>query len=288
MATLVVNKLRGTVNVLGVKAPGFGDRRKAMLQDIAILTGGTLISEEIGRKLDSATIEDLGRARRIVSDKDNTTIIEGSGNEKAIKARIEQIRTQIDQTTSDFDREKLQERLAKLAGGVAVLKVGGATEPELKEKKHRVEDALSTARAAVEEGIVPGGGVALINAISALDNVQVAHDDEQFGIRILRRALEEPMRILARNAGQEGAVVIDAVRRIQAEKKDSNYGYNVMTGEFINLVTEGIIDPVKVTRSAVQNAISIASLILTTDALIADVPEDKPASPMPGGGGMDF
>ncbi len=287
LATLVVNKLRGTVNVLGVKAPGFGDRRKAMLQDIAILTGGTLISEEIGRKLDSATIEDLGRARRIVSDKDNTTIIEGSGNEKAIKARIEQIRTQIDQTTSDFDREKLQERLAKLAGGVAVLKVGGATEPELKEKKHRVEDALSTARAAVEEGIVPGGGVALINAISALDNVQVAHDDEQFGIRILRRALEEPMRILARNAGQEGAVVIDAVRRIQAEKNDTNYGYNVMTGEFINLVTEGIIDPVKVTRSAVQNAISIASLILTTDALIADVPEDKPAAPMPGGG-MDF
>jgi len=288
LATLVVNKLRGTVNVLGVKAPGFGDRRKAMLQDIAILTGGTLISEEIGRKLDSATIEDLGRARRIVSDKDNTTIIEGSGNEKAIKARIEQIRTQIDQTTSDFDREKLQERLAKLAGGVAVLKVGGATEPELKEKKHRVEDALSTARAAVEEGIVPGGGVALINAISALDNVKVAHDDEQFGIRILRRALEEPMRILARNAGQEGAVVIDAVRRIQAEKNDSNYGYNVITGEFINLVTEGIIDPVKVTRSAVQNAISIASLILTTDALIADVPEDKPAAPMPGGGGMDF
>jgi len=288
LATLVVNKLRGTVNVLGVKAPGFGDRRKAMLQDIAILTGGTLISEEVGRKLDSATIEDLGRARRVVSDKDNTTIIEGNGNEKAIKARIEQIRTQIDTTTSDFDREKLQERLAKLAGGVAVLKVGGSTEPELKEKKHRVEDALSTARAAVEEGIVPGGGVALINAISALDNVKVAHEDETYGIRILRRALEEPMRILARNAGEEGSVIIDAVRRIQAEKKNTNLGYNVMNGEFIDLVKEGIIDPVKVTRSAVQNAISIAALILTTEALIADLPEDK-AAPMPqGGGGMDF
>jgi len=288
LATLVVNKLRGTVNVLGVKAPGFGDRRKAMLQDIAILTGGTLISEEVGRKLDSATIEDLGRARRIVSDKDNTTIIEGNGNEKAIKARIEQIRTQIDTTTSDFDREKLQERLAKLAGGVAVLKVGGSTEPELKEKKHRVEDALSTARAAVEEGIVPGGGVALINAISALDNVKVEHEDETYGIRILRRALEEPMRILARNAGEEGSVIIDAVRRIQAEKKNTNLGYNVMNGEFIDLVKEGIIDPVKVTRSAVQNAISIAALILTTEALIADLPEDKSA-PMPqGGGGMDF
>ncbi len=288
LATLVVNKLRGTVNVLGVKAPGFGDRRKAMLQDIAILTGGTLISEEVGRKLDSATIEDLGRARRVVSDKDNTTIIEGNGNEKAIKARIEQIRTQIDSTTSDFDREKLQERLAKLAGGVAVLKVGGSTEPELKEKKHRVEDALSTARAAVEEGIVPGGGVALINAISALDNVKVGHEDETYGIRILRRALEEPMRILARNAGEEGSVIIDAVRRIQAEKKNTNLGYNVMNGEFIDLVKEGIIDPVKVTRSAVQNAISIAALILTTEALIADLPEDK-AAPMPqGGGGMDF
>ncbi len=288
LATLVVNKLRGTVNVLGVKAPGFGDRRKAMLQDIAILTGGTLISEEVGRKLDSATIEDLGRARRVVSDKDNTTIIEGNGNEKAIKARIEQIRTQIDTTTSDFDREKLQERLAKLAGGVAVLKVGGSTEPELKEKKHRVEDALSTARAAVEEGIVPGGGVALINAISALDNVKVEHEDETYGIRILRRALEEPMRILARNAGEEGSVIIDAVRRIQIEKKNTNLGYNVMNGEFIDLVKEGIIDPVKVTRSAVQNAISIAALILTTEALIADLPEDKQAPMQQGGGGMDF
>ena len=288
LATLVVNKLRGTVNVLGVKAPGFGDRRKAMLQDIAILTGGTLISEEVGRKLDSATIEDLGRARRVVSDKDNTTIIEGNGNEKAIKARIEQIRTQIESTTSDFDREKLQERLAKLAGGVAVLKVGGSTEPELKEKKHRVEDALSTARAAVEEGIVPGGGVALINAISALDNVKVEHEDETFGIRILRRALEEPMRILARNAGEEGSVIIDAVRRIQIEKKNTNLGYNVMNGEFIDLVKEGIIDPVKVTRSAVQNAISIAALILTTEALIADLPEDKQAPMQQGGGGMDF
>jgi chaperonin GroEL len=285
LATLVVNKLRGTVNVLGIKAPGFGDRRKAMLQDIAILTGGTLISEEIGRKLDSATLEDLGRARRVVSDKDNTTFIEGRGNEKAIKARIEQIRAQIETTTSDFDREKLQERLAKLAGGVAVLKVGAATEPELKEKKHRVEDALSTARAAVEEGIVPGGGVALINAIRGLENVQFNHDDEKVGVQILRRALEEPMRTLARNAGEDGAVIIDAVRRGSKEKNQSDYGYNVLTGEFGSLIEQGVIDPVKVTRSAVQNAVSIAGLLLTTEALIADLPEEK-APAMPGGGGM--
>jgi chaperonin GroEL len=285
LATLVVNKLRGTVNVLGIKAPGFGDRRKAMLQDIAILTGGTLISEEIGRKLDSATLEDLGRARRVVSDKDNTTFIEGRGNEKAIKARIEQIRAQIETTTSDFDREKLQERLAKLAGGVAVLKVGGATEPELKEKKHRVEDALSTARAAVEEGIVPGGGVALINVVPALEQVQVCNEDERMGVRILKRALEEPMRILARNAGEDGAVIIDAVRRAQKETGDSTYGYNVLTGEFGSMIEQGVIDPVKVTRSAVQNAVSIAGLLLTTEALIADLPEEKGSS-MPAGGGM--
>ncbi|NWG22342.1 MAG: chaperonin GroEL [Chloroflexi bacterium] len=289
LATLVVNKLRGTINALAVKAPGFGDRRKAMLQDIAILTGGTLISEEIGRKLDSATLEDLGRARRVVSDKDNTTFIEGRGDERAIRARIEQIRAQIETTTSDFDREKLQERLAKLAGGVAVLKVGAATEPELKEKKHRVEDALSTARSAVEEGIVPGGGVALINAISALDRVQVVHDDEKYGVQILRRALEEPMRQLAKNAGEDGAVIIDSVRRMQKEKNDKNFGYNVLTNEFGSMIEMGVIDPVKVTRSAVQNAVSIAGLLLTTEALVAEIPEEKPAAPMPGGGGgMDF
>ncbi|HNP86807.1 MAG TPA: chaperonin GroEL [Kouleothrix sp.] len=288
LATLVVNRLRGTINALAVKAPGFGDRRKAMLQDIAILTGGTVISEEIGRKLDSATTEDLGRARKVVADKDNTTFIEGHGDEAAIRARIEQIRSQIETTTSDFDREKLQERLAKLAGGVAVLKVGGATEPELKEKKHRVEDALSTARAAVEEGIVPGGGVALINALGALDNVQVSNDDERFGVQILRRALEEPMRTLARNAGEDGAVIIDTVRRHQKEKGDTSYGYNVLTGEFGSMLDQGVVDPVKVTRSAVQNAVSIAGLLLTTEALITDIPEDKPAPPMPGGGGMDF
>jgi chaperonin GroEL len=291
LATLVVNKMRGTINPLAVKAPGFGDRRKAMLQDIAILTGGTVISEEIGRKLDSATLEDLGRARRVVSDKDNTTFIEGRGDERAIKARVEQIRAQIETTTSDFDREKLQERLAKLAGGVAVLKVGAATEPELKEKKHRVEDALSTARAAVEEGIVPGGGVALINAIPGLDRVTVANDDEAAALRILRRALEEPMRTLARNAGEDGAVIIDAVRRAQAANGDTTYGYNVLTGEFGSMIEMGVIDPVKVTRSAVQNAVSIAGLLLTTEALIADLPEEKPAAPAgggPGGGGMDF
>jgi chaperonin GroEL len=289
LATLVVNKLRGTINVLAVKAPGFGDRRKAMLQDIAILTGGTVISEEIGRKLDSTTIDDLGRARRVVADKDNTTFIEGRGDEKAIRARIEQIRAQIETTTSDFDREKLQERLAKLAGGVAVLKVGAATEPELKEKKHRVEDALSTARSAVEEGIVPGGGVALINVITALDKVQTVNDDERFGVQIMRRALEEPMRQLARNAGEDGAVIIDTVRRKHKEANDTTYGYNVLTGEFGSMLEQGVIDPVKVTRSAVQNAVSIAGLLLTTDALITDIPEEKSAPPMPGGGGgMDF
>ena len=287
LATLVVNRLRGTINALAVKAPGFGDRRKAMLQDIAILTGGTVISEEIGRKLDSATLEDLGRARKVVADKDNTTFVEGHGDEAAIRARIEQIRSQIETTTSDFDREKLQERLAKLAGGVAVLKVGGATEPELKEKKHRVEDALSTARAAVEEGIVPGGGVALINALGALDGVKTNNDDERFGVQILRRALEEPMRTLARNAGEDGSVIIDTVRRTQKEK-GASYGYNVLSGEFGDMLEQGVVDPVKVTRSAVQNAVSIAGLLLTTEALITDIPEDKPAPPMPGGGGMDF
>ncbi|KAB8143540.1 chaperonin GroEL [Chloroflexia bacterium SDU3-3] len=288
LPTLVLNKLRGTLNVLAIKAPGFGDRRKAMLGDIAILTGGTVISEEVGRKLDSATLADLGRARRIVSDKDNTTFIEGHGDESAIKSRIEQIRAQMETTTSDFDREKLNERLAKLAGGVAVLKVGAATEPELKEKKHRVEDALSTARAAIEEGIVPGGGVALINAAKALENITTSADDERFGIQILKRALEEPMRQLARNAGEDGAVIISDVRRFQAEKGDTNYGYNVLSGQYGNLIEQGVIDPVKVTRSAVQNAVSIAGLLLTTEALITDIPEEKPAAPAMPGGGMDF
>ncbi|MCX7789093.1 MAG: chaperonin GroEL, partial [Chloroflexaceae bacterium] len=291
LATLVVNKLRGTINALAVKAPGFGDRRKAMLQDIAILTGGTVISEEIGRKLDSATIEDLGRARKVVATKDDTTIVEGKGDEAAIRARIEQIRAQIETTTSDFDREKLQERLAKLAGGVAVIKVGAATEPELKEKKHRVEDALSATRAAVEEGIVPGGGVALINAIPALDSVKVEHEDEKVGLQILRRALEEPLRVLARNAGEDGSVIIANVRRMQEEKGDNTIGYNVLTAEYGSMIEQGIIDPVKVTRSAVQNAVSIAGMILTTEALITDIPEEKAhAGGMPGGmgGGMDF
>jgi chaperonin GroEL len=288
LATLVVNKMRGTISPLGIKAPGFGDRRKAMLQDLAILTGGTVISEEIGRKLDSVTIEDLGRARRIVSSKDETTFVEGKGDESAIRARIEQIRAQIETTDSDFDREKLQERLAKLAGGVAVIKVGAATEPELKEKKHRVEDALSATRAAVEEGIVPGGGVALINALSALDNVTPTNDDEKIGLQILRRALEEPMRMLAQNAGEDGAVIVDKVRRMQAEKNDTTFGYNVMTGEFDSMVAQGIIDPAKVTRGAVQNSVSIAGMILTTEALITDIPEEKPAMPAGGGMGMDY
>jgi chaperonin GroEL len=292
LATLVLNKLRGMVNALAIKAPGFGDRRKAMLGDIATLTGGLVISEEVGRKLETVTIADLGRADRVISDKDNTTIVGGAGKENDIKGRIDQIRAQIDQTTSDFDREKLQERLAKLAGGVAVVKVGAATEPELKERKHRVEDALRATRAAVEEGIVPGGGVALINVISSLDSVETVNDDEKAAVSILRRALEEPLRQIARNAGEDGAVIIEAVRRKQKEENNTNIGYNVITGEFGNMLEQGVPDPVKVTRSAVQNAVSIASMILTTDALITDIPEDKPAMPMGGGGGgmggMDF
>src|SRR5215216_109898 len=292
LATLVVNKLRGTLNVLAVKAPGFGDRRKEMLRDIAILTGGQVISEEVGRRLDSVTLNDLGHARRVVSTKDETTFVEGAGDEAAIKGRVEQIRAQIETTTSDFDREKLQERLAKLSGGVAVLKVGAATEPELKEKKHRVEDALSTARSAVEEGIVPGGGVALINAIPALDKVTFTNDDERFGVQILKRALEEPMRQLARNAGEDGAVIIDTVRRNQQSSGDPTYGYNVLTNKFGSMLAQGVVDPVKVTRSAVQNAVSIAGLLLTTEALITDIPEAASGGGgggMPGDmGGMDF
>ncbi len=291
LATLVVNKLRGTINVLAVKAPGFGDRRKEMLRDIAVLTGGQVISEEIGRKLDSTTIEDLGRARKVVASKDNTTFIEGHGDEGAIKGRIEQIRAQIETTTSDFDREKLQERLAKLSGGVAVIKVGAATETELKEKKHRVEDALSATRAAVEEGIVPGGGVALINALSALEGLE-AEGDIKTGINILRRALEEPLRGIAANAGKDGAVIIERVRREQKEQGNPNIGYDVISEEYVDMLKAGIIDPAKVTRSAIENAASIASMILTTEALITDKPEQGGGG-MPGGmpggmGGMDY
>lgn len=277
LATLVVNKLRGTINCLAVKAPGFGDRRKAMLEDIAILTGGKVISEEVGRKLDSATMADLGRARKVVADKDNTTIVEGKGSEEAIQARIKQIKAQIEETTSDYDKEKLQERLAKLAGGVAVIKVGAATEVELKEKKHRVEDALSATRAAVEEGILPGGGVALINAVPALDKVKV-EDDEAVGAYILKRALEEPLRWIAENAGQEGSVVIDKVKR---SKK--GVGYDALRDEFGDMVAKGIIDPLKVTRTALENAASIANMILTTESLVADIPEKEKAAtpPMP-------
>jgi chaperonin GroEL len=288
LATLVVNKLRGTLQVTAVKAPGFGDRRKEMLRDIAVLTGGQVISEEVGRKLEGVTIEDLGRARRVVSTKDDTTVIEGYGDEAAIKGRGEQIKAQIETTTSDFDREKLQERLAKLSGGVAVIKVGAATETELKEKKHRVEDALSATRAAVEEGIVPGGGVALINAISALDNVK-AEGDVKTGVNILRRALEEPMRGIAENAGYDGAVVVESVRRQQKENKSPNLGFDVVSESYLDMIKAGVIDPAKVTRSAVENAASIGAMILTTEALVTDKPEkNAPAMPAGGMGGMDF
>ncbi len=280
LATLVLNKLRGTFNALAVKAPGFGDRRKQMLQDIAILTGATVISEEVGRKLDTATLSDLGRADKVVSTKDETTVVGGRGEDSAIRGRIEQIRTQTETTTSDYDREKLQERLAKLAGGVAIIGVGAATEVELKEKKHRVEDALSATRAAVEEGIVPGGGVALLNAISALDDVPYTSDsDEATGARIVRRALEEPMRQLARNAGADGAVIVQNVLRYQQEQDNTNLGYNVLSGEYEDMVDAGIIDPAMVTRSAVENAASIAAMILTTEALITDIPEEEPEMP---------
>ncbi len=285
LATLVLNKLRGMFNVLAVKAPGFGDRRKAMLQDIAILTGGTVITEELGRKLESVTLDDLGHAAKVVSDKDNTTIVEGKGTLKEIKGRIEQIKVEIDNTTSDYDKEKLQERLAKLSGGVAIIRVGAATETELKEKKHRVEDALSATRAAVEEGIVPGGGVALVNSIDSLKRVKSDDEDVQTGINIMRRALEEPMRRISSNAGQDGAVIIDTVRRLAKDKENKNFGYNVLSGEFEDMVKSGIIDPAKVTRSAVENAASIAAMILTTDALITDIPEKNPPAPMPPGGG---
>ncbi|MFC1463429.1 MAG: chaperonin GroEL [Candidatus Brachytrichaceae bacterium NZ_4S206] len=287
LATLVLNKLRGMLNVLAVKAPGFGDRRKAMLQDIAILTGGQVITEEMGRKLEGVQIEDLGRADRVVSTKDDTTIIGGKGDEKRIKARIEEIRVEIEKSTSDYDKEKLNERLAKLAGGVAVIRVGAATETELKEKKHRVEDALSATRAAVEEGIVPGGGVALLRAVSALDNVKMPHEDEQVGVNILRRALEEPIRRIVANAGMDGSVVVQQVRAMSKDKKF--FGYDVIAGDYVDMLKAGIIDPAKVTKGALQNAASIASMILTTEALVTDIPEKEktPATP-PGGMGGDF
>ena len=284
LATLVLNKLRGTFNCLAVKAPGFGDRRKAMLQDIAILIGGTLISEEVGRKLETATIADLGRADKVVSTKDDTTIVGGKGEEPEIKGRIEQIKAQTETTTSDYDREKLQERLAKLAGGVAIIRVGAATEVELKEKKHRVEDALSATRAAVEEGIVCGGGVALINAMPALDAVQLdGNPDEETGVRIVKRAMEEPMRQLAVNAGYDGAVVVQEVRRRQRETGDLHLGFDVLAEDYRDLVEVGIIDPAKVTRAAVENAASIAAMILTTEALVTEIPKEEPpaAPPMP-------
>jgi len=284
LATLVVNKLRGTLQCAAVKAPGFGDRRKAMLEDIAILTGGKAITEDLGIKLENVRLEDLGKAKKITIDKDNTTIVEGDGKPSAIEGRVKQLRTQIDETTSDYDREKLQERLAKLVGGVAQIKVGAATETEMKEKKARVEDAMHATKAAVEEGIVPGGGVALVRAIPALEKLK-AEGDEQIGINVVKRALEEPLRWIAQNAGHEGAVVVDKVRN----NNNANYGFNAQTETFGDLVEEGVIDPTKVVRTALQNAASIASLLLTTEALVSEIPEEeKKMPPMPpgGGGGM--
>ncbi len=285
LATLVVNKLRGTLNACAVKAPGFGDRRKAMLEDIGILTGGKAIMEETGIKLEGVRLEDLGRAKRVTVDKDNTTIVDGAGTQKNIEGRIKQLRAQIDETTSDYDREKLQERLAKLAGGVAVIKVGAATETEMKEKKARVEDALHATRAAVEEGIVPGGGVALLRASKVLKGLKLS-GDEQIGVDIVRRASEEPLRQIVSNSGNEGAIVVEKIR----ESSDANFGYNAATDQYEDLVKSGVIDPTKVTRTALQNASSIASLMLTTEAMIAEIPEKKPA-PAPGGHGpegMDY
>jgi len=286
LATLVVNKLRGTLNACAVKAPGFGDRRKAMLEDISVLTGGKAIMEETGIKLEGVRLEDLGRAKRVTVDKDNTTIVDGAGSQKGIEGRIKQLRAQIEETTSDYDREKLQERLAKLAGGVAVIKVGAATETEMKEKKARVEDALHATRAAVEEGIVPGGGVALLRAGRTLATLKLV-GDEQIGVDIVRRACEEPLRQIVGNAGLEGAIVAEKVRN----SDNPNYGLNAQSGEYEDLVESGVIDPTKVTRTALQNAASIAALMLTTEALIAEIPEKKPAAPMPGGHGgpeMDY
>jgi len=284
LATLVLNKLRGMVNVLAIKAPGFGDRRKAMLQDIAILSGATVISEDLGRKLDSATVDDLGKAEKVISTKDDTTLVGGAGDNKQIKGRIQQIRKEIDASSSDYDREKLQERLAKLSGGVAIIRVGAATETELKEKKHRVEDALSATRAAVEAGIVPGGGVALINATKAIDKLKMDYVDAQVGVKIVRKSLEVPLRKISENAGKDGAVILENVRRKQEENKNARIGYDVLTEEYVDMGEAGVIDPAKVTRGALENAASIAAMILTTEALIADEPSDE--ADMPPGGGM--
>jgi chaperonin GroEL len=280
LATLVVNKLRGTLQVAAVKAPGFGDRRKAMLEDIAVLTGGRCITEDLGIKLENISLDDLGKGKRIVIDKENTTIIEGEGKNSDIQGRVTQIRRQIEETTSDYDREKLQERLAKLAGGVAVINVGAATETEMKEKKARVEDALHATRAAVEEGIVPGGGVAFIRAQKVLDSVGL-EGDEKIGLEIVRRAIEQPLRALADNAGKEGALIVQEVK-----KRKGNEGYNVATAEYEDLVKAGVVDPTKVTRSALQNAASISGLLLTTEALVTEIPEKEKTPPMPPGGGM--
>ena len=288
LATLVLNKLRGMLNVLAVKAPGFGDRRKAMLQDIAALTGGTVISEETGRKLETVTVQDLGRAEKVSADKENTTLIGGKGKKGDIEGRIREIRVEIDKSTSDYDKEKLQERLAKLSGGVAIIRVGAATETEMKEKKHRVEDALSAARAAVEEGIVPGGEISLINAADALDKIKGESEEAQVGINIVKKALEAPIRKLSDNAGQDGSVIIDGVRRKAKELKNKNIGYNVLTDQFTDMIKDGVIDPVKVVRGALENAASIASMILTTEVLITDMPEKEKMPAMPPGGGMDY
>ncbi len=289
LATLVVNKMRGTINVLAVKAPGFGERRKAQLEDIAVLTGGTLITEELGRTLEQTQVADLGRARRMVSSKDDTTIVEGSGSDEAIQDRIKEIKAQIDVTASDFDREKLQERMAKLAGGVAVIRVGGATEVEVKEKKDRVDDAMHATRAAVEEGIVAGGGVALINSIAALDALNVEDDDQRVGVNIVRKAIQSPVRQIAENSGEDGSVVAGKIM----ENADANWGFNAQSGEYEDLVKAGIIDPTKVVRAALQDAASVAGLLVTTEAMVAEKPEKKAAGGAPGGGmpdmgGMDF
>jgi chaperonin GroEL len=290
LATLVLNKLRGMLNVLAIKAPGFGDRRKAMLEDIARLTGGTVISEEIGRKLETASVNDLGTAEKVISDKENTTIVGGKGKKSDIEGRIKEIRSEIEKSTSDYDREKLQERLAKLSGGVAIIRVGAATETEMKEKKHRVEDALSAARAAVEEGIVPGGEISLINASNKLDKLAKEYIDDEneeirVGINIVKKALEAPIRKLAANAGEDGSVIIDTVRRTAVEKKNKNIGFNVLTGKYVDMIKAGVIDPVKVVRGALENAASIAAMILTTDVLITDLPEKDAPSMPPGGMG---
>ncbi|MCB1461570.1 MAG: chaperonin GroEL, partial [Nitratireductor sp.] len=283
-ATLVVNKLRGGLKIAAVKASGFGDRRKAMLEDIAILTGGTAISEDLGIKLENVTLEMLGRAKKVVIEKENTTIVEGAGSKDEIQGRVRQIKAQIEETTSDYDREKLQERLAKLAGGVAVIRVGGATEVEVKEKKDRVDDALHATRAAVEEGILPGGGVALLRAVSALENLKGANADQDHGIAIIRRALEAPARQIAANAGAEGSIIVGKLR----DNADFAWGWNAQTDEFGDLYGQGVIDPVKVVRTALQDAASVAGLLITTEAMVAELPKKEAAPAMPAGAGMDF